>query len=225
MTAALGLSLDDSIEMFIHRRIERSLGTSFGDTIEKFLAILLGGKRGKDLSKDKDKTWMRWWDIIIDREYREYREPKNGKGEKEEKKYKGIVLAVKSSSANVNKDIVEMFIQHAREAEEKGYWPFLVFTYGKKVWSVVKPTMKAHKMKASDYVVIGRNVYKKFLRDYQNAQKKDYYDYIIEKMVTEISAEDLELSKAIDEKKKELLEELKKRYESNDVLKLLKDLS
>lgn len=213
MTAALGLSIEDAVEMFIHRRVERSLGTSFGDAIERFLIKLLGGKSGKDIDprcrgRNKKKPWVCWWDVVIERPYSE--------GGKE---YNGIVLAVKSSSTNVNKDIVERFIQHAREAEENGYRPYLVFTYGKKVWSVVKPTMSGYGMNPKDYVIVGREIYDKLL-----GVGKDYYDHIIEKIVREVQAEDLEFSKAVERKKQQLLKELKDRY-GDDVIKLLKDLT
>lgn len=213
MTAALGLSLEDAVEMFIHRRVERSLGTSFGDAIENFLIKLLGGKSGKDLSptckgRNKEKPWFCWWDVFIERPFSE--------GGQE---YKGMVLAVKSSSTNVNKDIVERFIQHAKEAEKNGYRPYLVFTYGKRVWSVVKPTMSKYGMDPEDYVIVGRQIYDKLLGAGSN-----YYDHIIESIVKEVKAEDLEFSKVVEKKREELLRELKARY-GDDVQELLKDLS
>lgn len=211
MTAALGLDIEESVEVFIHKRVERSLGTSFGTVIEKFLATLLGGKRGKDLKEckgKKEKPWYCWWDIIIEKPF-----------EEKNKKWKGVVLAVKSASTNINKDIAEEFVKHAKEAEKNGYRPFLVFTYGKKVWSAVAPTIKKHNMKPKDYVLVGRDLYKKFL-----GVKQDYYDRIIERIVEEVQAEDLEFAKVVERKKQALLKELKHKY-GDDIMKLLKDLT
>ena len=104
-------------------------------------------------------------------------------------------------------------------AEENGYRPYLVFTYGKKVWSVVKPTMSGYGMDPEDYVIVGREIYDKLL-----GVGEDYYDLIIEKIVREVQAEDLEFSKAVEQKKQQLLKELKDRY-GDDIIKLLKDLT
>ncbi len=215
MTVALGLDLEESVEFFIHKRVERSLGTSFGTVIEKFLAALLNGQRGKDFKeckgkKDKEKRrpWYCWWDIIIEKPFTE--------GNRE---WRGIVLAVKSASTNINADIAKEFVKHAQEAEEMGYRPFLVFTYGKKVWSVVAPTIEEYGMSPHDYVLVGRDIYEKLL-----GVDRGYYDHIIERIAREVQAEDLEFSKAVERKKQELLQELKDRY-GDDIIKLSKDLT
>ncbi|MCD6300074.1 MAG: hypothetical protein J7L78_02750 [Dehalococcoidales bacterium] len=216
MTAALGLNVEESIEMFIHKRVERSLGTSFGTVIEKFLAELLGGKRGKEFSgctgrRGGKRPWYCWWDIRIDRPYKE------GK-----MIWRGVVLAVKSAATNINKDIAEEFIRHAKEAEDYGYRPFLVFTYGKRVWSVIAPTMRAHGMDPGAYVLVGRGVYEKLLGD------PKYYERIIDMIINEVQASELEFSNAVEAKKEELLSELKKKFGeeiSNDLKNLLKKLT
>lgn len=217
MTAALGLDIEESIEMFIHKRVERSLGTSFGTVIEKFLAELLGGKRGKELKvcvgkKKGKRPWYCWWDIKIDRPY-----------EEDEKTWGGIVLAVKSAATNINKDIVEEFIRQANKAEKEGYRPFLVFTYGKKAWSVIAPTMKEHGMDPDKYVLVGRGLYEKLL-----GVGPEYYDHIIDMIVNEVQASDLEFSKALEAKKKELLAKLKEEFGEDiitDPIRLLKKLT
>ncbi|NJE30605.1 hypothetical protein E3E38_06030 [Thermococcus sp. 18S1] len=212
MVAALGLDLDTAIEMFIHKRVERSLGTSFGQkTMEKFLAVLLGGTRGKDLdgcTGRGQKPWYCWWDIIIQRPYTEGN-----------KTFDGVVLAVKSSYTNVNKDIVEKFVDHAKEAIEHNYRPFLVFTYGKHIWSVVTSTLPQYGMNPEDYVIVGRQIYEKFL-----GVGREYYDELIEKIIETTKAEHLALSEAIELKVQELKRELHEMY-GEDISRLLKDLS
>ncbi len=49
MVVSLGIkNIRDAVELFVYRRVERSLGTSFGNVIEAFLRDLLGGIRGRD---------------------------------------------------------------------------------------------------------------------------------------------------------------------------------
>jgi len=75
MIAVLGVNtIEDVVELFIYRRVERSLSTSFGNVIEAFLRDLLGGKSGKDMDsgckkREGKKPWICWWDIVIPREF------------------------------------------------------------------------------------------------------------------------------------------------------------
>jgi len=208
MVAALGIdSIEDVVELFVYRRVERSLGTSFGNVIERFLAELLGGKRGKDDPKCKsgEEAWRCWWDIIIEREI-----TKSGKT------YKGVVLSVKSGPADLNKDIVERFIQHAKEAENYGFKPYLVLTYGKKAFQVADSTLRSGNLDPKEYLLVGRELFREFLND------PNYYDRVID-LIRSISRK-VDIFDLIEKKIQELVENLKSLY-GNDVLKLLKDLS
>jgi len=208
MIATLNISsIEDIAELFVYKRVERSLGTSFGNTIEAFLRDLLRGRKGKDdpRCKGKSKPWICWWDIVVDSPIE-----KNGK------KYKGVVLSIKSGPADVDKDIVEMFIQRAREAEEAGYKPYLVLTYGKKAFTVAESTLRSRNLDPKKYLLVGREFFREFLGS------PDYYEEVIDAMRgvgAMINVLDL-----MEKKVKELTDELRKRY-GDDVSKLLKDLS
>ena len=212
LVAALGIdSIEDVVELFVYRRVERSLGTSFGNVIEAFLRDLLGGRSGKEIDpkcrqeRSVSKPWICWWDIVL-----------SAQVEKGGKKYRGIVISVKSGPADFNKDIVERFIQHAKEAEEHEYKPYLVLTYGKKVFTVAESTLKAWGLDPKEYLLVGREVFKEFLQD------PNYYDRVIE-LMRSVSGE-IDIFGLIQNKIRELTEELTKRY-GNDVTRLLKDLS
>ena len=211
MIAALGVStIEDAVELFVHRRVERSLGTSFGNIIEAFLRELLGGKSGKDMDlrckkRGKKKPWICWWDIVISKEVE-----KNGK------KYKGIVLSVKSGPADLNKDIVERFIQHAEEAERNGYRPYLVLTYGKRAFTVAQSTLRMWGLDPREYILVGRDIFREFLGN------PNYYEQAID-LMRSVSGE-VDIFELMERKIKELTEELNRRY-GGDVVRLLKDLS
>ncbi|MCE4624963.1 MAG: hypothetical protein F7C35_03765 [Desulfurococcales archaeon] len=213
MIAALGInSIEEAVELFVYRRVERSLGTSFGNVIEAFLRDVLGGKSGRDLDpncktrkRGAEKPWVCWWDIIIPRTH-----------EKGGKRYKGIVISVKSGPADINKDIVERFIQHAKEAEEYGYKPYLALTYGKQAFTVAKSTLRAWGLEPQEYLLVGRDIFKEFLGD------PDYYEHVIDLMKS--AAEEIDIFDLMNKKIKELTGELKRLY-GNDIIKLLKDLS
>lgn len=211
MVAALNItSTEEVAELFVYRRVERSLGTSFGNVIEAFLRDLLGGKSGKEdprcKSKRGPKPWICWWDVILEKEVEEYG-----------KKYKGVVLSIKSGPADINKDIVERFIQHAREAEEKGYKPYLALTYGKKAFTVAESTLKSWGLDPKKYLLVGREIFEKFLGD------PNYYDLVID-MIRAEAGTAVKIFDLIDKKVEELVKELKERY-GDDVGKLLRDLS
>lgn len=214
MVAALGLNtMEEVAELFVYRRVERSLGTSFGNVIEAYLRDLLGGKRGKDypgcsgaaVKRVSRREWICWWDIVLERGFE-----LNGK------KFARICLSVKSGPADINKDIVERFIEHAREAEGHGCKPFLVLTYGKRAFTVAESTLRSWGLNPRDYLLVGRDLFKTFFGS------PEYYDTVLEDIMsvsTEISLFDL-----IEKKISELTEELKKRY-GDGVRRLLKDLS
>ncbi len=212
MTAALGVStIEDAVRLFVYRRVERSLGTSFGNVIEAFLRDLLGGISGKDVSdkcrsrQNKGKRpWICWWDIVIQKEFKEG-----------EKRYKGIVLAVKSGPADLNKDIIERFIQHAIEAEEQGYRPYLVLTYGKQAFTVARSTLNSWGLDPERYILVGRDIFRVFLGDSR------YYEYVID--LIRATSRGVDIFELMERKVEELTRELKKKYK--DVDSLLKDLS
>ena len=214
MVAALGLNtMEEVAELFVYRRVERSLGTSFGNVIEAYLRDLLGGKSGKDypgcsgpaVKRVGAREWICWWDIVLDQEF-----------ELDGKKYTRACISVKSGPADINKDIVERFIEHAREAEGHGCKPFLVLTYGKRAFTVAESTLRLWGLNPREYLLVGRDLFKTFFGS------PEYYDAVIEDIMS-VSTE-LDLFDLIEKKISELTEELKKRY-GDDVRRLLKDLS
>jgi hypothetical protein len=212
LIAALNIrDFEEIAELFVYKRVERSLGTSFGNVIEAFLAELLGGRSGKEDPRckrgSKLKHWICWWDIVIEREV-----------ERGGKKYRGVVLSIKSGPADVNKDIVSEFIRHAKEAEAAGYKPYLVLTYGKRAFEVAVSTLKTEGLDPRDYLLVGRELFGEFLGD------PNYYERVID-AIREVSAGvEVGVFDRIEKKIKEIAEELKKRY-GNDLSKFLKDLS
>jgi len=209
MVAALNItSIEDVAGLFVYRRVERSLGTSFGNVIEAFLRDLLGGKSGKGdpRCKSKREPWICWWDVVLEKEVEEYG-----------KKYKGVVLSIKSGPADINKDIVERFIQHAQEAEKKGYKPYLALTYGKQAFTVAESTLKSWGLDPKKHLLVGREIFEKFLGD------PNYYDLVID-MIRAEAGTAVKIFDLIDKKIEELVKELKGRY-GDDVGKLLRDLS
>jgi hypothetical protein len=208
MLAALNISsFEDVAELFVYKHVERSLGTSFGNVIEAFLRDLLGGRSGKEYPqcKGRQKPWICWWDIVIERELE-----KNGK------KYKGIVISVKSGPADINKDIVERFIEHAQEAEKAGYKPYLVLTYGKRAFTVAETTLRSWGLNPREYLLVGREMFREFLGD------SSYYEQVIDAIRE--SSTGINIFDLINAKIKELSDELKRLY-GNDISRLLKDLT
>jgi len=108
------------------RRIERSLGTSFGAILQKFIKELLRGKNGKNLDPDcakkgiKNKPWICWWDVVLEKPFYEG-----------EKMWKISVISIKSGPAYMDKDQVEHFSDRTKDAENRNYRPYLVLVYGK----------------------------------------------------------------------------------------------
>ena len=212
MIAALGIDdIENVVELFVYRRVERSLGTSFGNAIEAFLRDLLGGVSGRDFDKrckKKDvsrKPWICWWDIVIPKET-----TKDGKA------YKGIVISVKSGPADINKDIIKMFIQYTKEAEENGYKAYLVLTYGRQAFNVAVSTLRNEGLDPKKYLLVGRDIFREFLGD------PNYYDHVINTIRT--VSKKVDVFRLIEKKVTELTEELKRRY-GNDIDKILRQLS
>lgn len=160
--------------------------------LEKFIRELVGGKDGKDLNKNcrkrgvKNKPWICWWDVVVEKPYTEG-----------EKTWKGLVIAVKSGPADMDKDQVEHFSDRAVDAENRGYRPFLALVYGKEPWSVIPQTMKNKGLDPGKYMRVGKNIFQEFFGnpDYFNRAlelfsngglKKDLFD-LIEKRKEEIS--------------------------------------
>lgn len=211
--ASLGVkSFKDMAYFFVQKRVERSLGTSFGSVIEEFLRELLNGKSGKDYPGCKGrgtKQWICWWDIVID-----------GEHEERGSTFRGRVVSVKSGPADINKDILSEFARGASEAEKQGYRPYLVLTYGSQAFSVIN-TLKTSLEKSgakwanpTDYVLVGRRVYEVLLG-------YDVYDYVIQR-AAEVGV-NVDLRGLIEGKVNEVATELGKQFK--DVNELLKRLS
>ena len=211
--ASLGVKdFEDVAYFFVQKRVERSLGTSFGSVIEEFLRELLSGKSGKEYPGCKGrgaKGWICWWDIVIEGEYRE-----------DGTTFRGRVVSVKSGSADINKDILSEFAREAAQAEGQGYRPYLALTYGSQAFIVVNTLRESLRVAGArvddpgQYVLVGRKVYEVLLG-------QDVYDYVI-KRASEIGVR-VDLRALIDEKVREIAEQLRKRYK--DVNELLRQLS
>ncbi|MGC8988069.1 MULTISPECIES: PmeII family type II restriction endonuclease [Thermoprotei] len=211
--ASLGVKdFEDVAYFFVQKRVERSLGTSFGSVIEEFLRELLGGKSGKDYPGCMGrgaKQWVCWWDIVIEGEYKE-----GGTT------FRGRVVSVKSGPANINKDILSEFAREAAQAEGQGYRPYLALTYGPRAFNVVntlRESLRVAGARVDDpghYVLVGRKVYEVLLG-------QSIYDYVI-KRASEIGVR-VDLRALIDEKVQEITEQLRKQYK--DVNELLRQLS
>lgn len=203
LVTALGFkTIEEAVEFFVMRRVERTLGTSFGNILEKFIIIIFGGKSGKDVNSNckkrqvKDKSWLCWWDVVIDRPIKDGNE-----------KWNGIVMAVKSGPANMDKDQVEHFCQKARQAEEKGYRPYLIFVYGKEAWSVITTTLKSQGFHPKRYLRIGKEVFEEFFDD------SGYYKRALE--LFSVGGLSKDLFELIDTKKAALVKELTIKYGKN----------
>jgi hypothetical protein len=196
MAKALGMkTIDEVVEFFVNRRVERSLGTSFGNVLGDVIRILVGGKAGKDLVY-KYGNWMKWWDVVLP-----------------EKK---IVISVKSGPADMDKDQVEYFAERAREAEAQGFFPFLVFAYGKRAFPVIENYLRNKGYPPEKHLRIGRAVFEEFLRD------PTYYKSVLE--VFQIAGEEAgDIFSLIEGKMNSLTEILKKHY-NNDVKRMIEDM-
>lgn len=209
LVKSLGLKkIEEVVEFFLFRRVERSLGTSFGTVLEKFIREILGGKSGKDLDprcrkRGGRKPWICWWDVVIDKPYRE-----------DEKEWRGVVISVKSGPADMDKDQVEHFADKAKEAEDHGYRPFLVLVYGKKAWNVITQTLKDRGLDPKRYLRVGKEVFEEFLG------VEGYHNKALE--LFNRGGLGIDLFELIEKKKAELVEELRKKY-GDDLDALLKD--
>jgi len=203
LVAALGVhTIEGVVELFVYRRVERSLGTSFGKLFENFLREVLGGVEGKKLDpkcrdrSQKEKPWICWWDIVLPD--------------------KKIVMAVKSGPADMDADQVRFFAQQARIAEQQGYRPYLLFTYGKQAFNVIENTLKRVGLDMTKYLRVGRQIFAEFLGN------SDYYNHIIELLKS--ASVGIDIFSLMERKIKELTEDLKKKY-GDDIDSLLRDLS
>ena len=202
-------NIEETLDFFISRRAERSLGTSFGSTLERYILELTGGKSCKQLYPicrkkipQKDKPWCCWWDVIVDTEL----------FEEDGKKYKGLALAVKSGPSSMNSDMVKKFVDHAKEAQSKDYRPYLIFTYGKSAFSTIGSTLESKGFKPEKYVRIGQAIFEEFFNEPQ------YYKKSLK--LFEEGGFDKKISDLIEKKKNEVIKELKEKY-SNDLGELL----
>lgn len=196
MAKALGMrTIDEVVEFFVSRRIERSLGTSFGNVLDEVIRILLGGLKGKELVKKYGK-WIKWWDIVLPD--------------------KKIVISVKSGPADMDKDQVEYFVERAREAESNGFQPFLVFVYGKQAFPIIENYLIKGGYPPKKHLRIGKAVFEEFLVD------SAYYKKALEIFST-AGEETGDLFALIEAKIKAITEELKRKY-GDDVDKLIEDM-
>jgi len=202
----------DIAYLFVHKRVMKSLETSFGYMLEEFLRGVLGGKSGKDHEEcrnNRGKSWICWWDIVLEGEY-----------EERGIKFRGRVISVKSGSTNVSKETLEDFAQRAAEAEKHGYRPYLVLMYGKKVFNIIgvlKSSLKSAGARwedPGDYVLVGRRVYEVLLG-------YDVYEYVMQKAI-EIGVR-MNFRDLIEKKINEILLELNKRF--SNVNELLTELT
>ena len=207
---SLGIkTIDEAVEFFLVRRVERSLGTSFGTVLEKFVRELLGGKDGKDLDPDckrrglKIKPWVCWWDVVVEKPFKEG-----------EKQWKGAVISVKSGPADMDKDQVEHFADRVSDAEGRGFRPYLALVYGKEPWSVIPQTLKNKGLDPDNYIRIGKQIFKEFLKE------ENYQSKALELFTKGGLKEDL--FDMIEKKKQEISKKLKEKYE-DDLDKLLED--
>jgi hypothetical protein len=196
MAKALGMrTIDEVVEFFVSRRVERSLGTSFGNVLDDVIRILLGGVRGKDLTAQYGE-WIKWWDIVLP-------------GER-------VVISVKSGPADMDKDQVVYFAQRAREAIEEGFRPYLVFAYGKRAFSVIENYLSKEGLDPKEYLRIGKGVFEEFLGD------SSYYREVL-RMFSTAGEEAGDIFELVEGKVRSLTDELKRRY-GGDVDRMLEDM-
>ena len=186
MAKALGFkTIDETVEFFVHRRVERSLGTSFGNILQSTLRILSGGRDGKEKISDQGK-WIGWWDIVLsDRK----------------------VISVKSGPADMDADQVKECARKIEEAESKGYKPYLAFAYGKEAFSVIGSTMTKLGLNPANYIRVGKGVFQEFVGGH-------YHNEIL-KVFGEASGEAGDIFALTEEKIKHLTTELNKRFGSD----------
>lgn len=191
MAKALGFkTIDETVEFFVHRRVERSLGTSFGNILQSVLRILSGGRDGKEKISDEGK-WIGWWDIVL-------RDRK--------------VISVKSGPADMDADQVKECARKIKEAESKGYKPYLAFAYGKEAFSVIGGTMNKLGLNPADYIRVGKGVFQEFVGGHYHSE--------ILKVFGEASGEAGDIFAFTEKKIKLLTSELNKRFGS-DLNKML----
>lgn len=196
MAKALGMrTVEEVVEFFVGRRVERSLGTSFGNVLDNAIRILLGGARGRELTGTYG-AWISWWDVVLpDR---------------------GVVISVKSGPADMDKDQVEYFAQRAREAEGKGFRPFLAFAYGKRAFPIIESYLRKRGLPPEEYLRVGKDVFREFLAD------PLYYRRAL-RLFSAAGEGAGDIFTLIEGKTRELAAELKKRY-GDDVNRMLEDM-
>jgi len=196
MAKALGMkTIDEVVEFFVGRRVERSLGTSFGNVLDDVIRTLLGGLRGKEAA-GRYGGWIKWWDVVLpDRK---------------------VVISIKSGPADMDKDQVLYFIQRAKEAEAKGFRPFLVFAYGKRAFPVIENYLREGGYDPEKYLRIGKSVFEEFLAD------PTYYKVAL-RLFSIAGEEAGDIFELVEERTRILAEELKKRY-NNDVNRMIEDM-
>ncbi len=216
--------LEELIEFFLLRRVERSIGTSFGNVIEYVFRALLGGLDGKEYFKQKGAPhsleWIKWWDIVIPE--------------------KNVVISVKSGPADMDADQVRYLYDKMVEAERHGWIPFLFLTYGKKPWNVIPNTLKkkeeAYRQKYGkqglkrvdilendnwkEYVIVGKEIFKnKTLSKLLPNDVRDYEQLL--EIFQGAGKRVGDIMEKIDAKKEQIAQEIKEKY-TEDVDSLLR---
>jgi len=194
-------TIEEVVEFFFNRKVERSLGTSFGTVLEKFIMSIFDGVSGKDMDDDckkRSKPWVCWWDVAIKKGFLE-----------EGIKYKGLLMAVKSGPSTMNADTVNTFISKAEVAEKNDYRPLLIFAYGKEASGVIKGTLKKKGYPANKYVRVGMEIFGEFF---------DNPEYYLNSLELFSVGEDVDLFETIKSQKIKVLLEMNKKYSSVEEL-------
>lgn len=195
-------TIKEIVEFFFNRKVERSLGTSFGTVLEKFIMNIFEGVSGKDMDpscrKRGKNPWVCWWDVAIKKPFSE-----------DGKKYNGLLMAVKSGPSTMNADTVNTFIRKAKVAEEKGYRPFLIFAYGKEASGVIQGTLAKKGFPAENYVRVGKEIFEEFF------DNPDYYKRSLDLFRV---GEDVYIFDLVKSQKAKVIKEMKERYSSADAL-------
>lgn len=192
--------IDECVEYILVQRVGRSLVTSFGFTLEEFIAIILGGRQVDNLCpvcrsriKKEDKPWCCWWDVVIQKPF-----------EEEGKKFKGILISVKSGPMDMNKDQTEHFAERAKTAESHYYKPYQFFVYGKTPSNIVVKTLRDEGLDPKKYLKVGKEIFEEFF------DNSEYFKDALELFKRE--GLEMNLFDLIEVKKSELTNELKTLY-------------
>lgn len=143
MTKALGMgTIYETVDFFVRRRVERSLGTSFGSTLDHSIRILMGGQEGRVLAAAQGQ-WIAWWDIVL-------------LGPR-------IVISVKSGPSDMNNDQIDKFMREAAKAKKNQFEPYLAFVYGKQPFSLTKNCLIKKGFNVANNLLVGKAIFTRFI--------------------------------------------------------------